>query len=43
MGIACLAAIQSEFESFCEELSLAELLGNQDVWFTIQRIEELLS
>lgn len=43
MEVACIAAIQSEFQMFCEELTLAELLGNFDVWAAIQRIEELLS
>jgi hypothetical protein len=43
MGVECFAAIQSEFESFCNELSLAELFGNCEVWLAIQRIEELLS
>lgn len=43
MGIVCQAAIQSEFQLFCEELTLAELLGNHEVWAAILRIEELLS
>lgn len=43
MGMAGLAAIQAEFQLFCEELTLAELLGNPEVWAAIGRIEELLS
>lgn len=43
MGIAGLTAIQTEFELFCEELTLAELLGNPEVWAAIRRIEELLA
>jgi hypothetical protein len=43
MGNRCLSAVRSEFESICDELSLAELFGNQDLWEAIQRIEDLLS
>ncbi len=43
MGVECFAAIRSEFELFCNELSLAELFGNREVWLAIQRIDELLS
>ncbi len=43
MGVECIAAIRSEFESFCDEVSLAELFGNSEVWLAIQRIDDLLS
>lgn len=36
-------AIRQEFEALCDEITLAELFGNPEVWATMRRIEGILA
>lgn len=43
MGFDVISAVKGEFALICEEITLAELFGNPELWATIYRIEELLA
>lgn len=43
MGLDLIEAVKAEFSLICEEITLAELFGNSELWTTIYRIEELLT